>query len=154
VVRLKRIRVKHKNGESAASTDIRAPVGIETTFEVLENGHILLPHFYLVNEDSVYVFVSLDLDPAWRGKPRPKGEYIATAWIPGNLLAEGSFFVTPGMVITAPVYMDQYWVREAVSFQVIDKMEGDSARGDWTKELRGVVRPLLQWDTDFTRTPV
>ena len=49
--------------------------------------------------------------------------------------------------------MDQRCGSEAVSFQVIDRMEGDSARGDWTKELRGVVRPLLQWETKFTGTP-
>ncbi len=153
VVRLRRIRTKNKNGDTAASIDIRSPVGIEITFEVLEDGHILLPHFSLKNEDGVYAFFSLDLDPVWRNKPRPRGEYIASAWIPGNLLAEGSFFVTPGMVITGPVYMDQRCGSEAVSFQVIDRMEGDSARGDWTKELRGVVRPLLQWETKFTGTP-
>jgi lipopolysaccharide transport system ATP-binding protein len=150
IVRLTRVRVKHENGESAASTDIREPVGIEMTFEVLEDGYTLLPHFDLVNEEGICAFTSLDLDPAWRGKARSKGTYVATAWIPGNLLAESGFFVCPGMVTTAPACVSEFWEREAVSFRVVDRMEGDSARGDWAKELDGVVRPLLKWETDFT----
>ena len=34
---------------------------------------------------------------------------------------------------------------DAVSFQVYDPGDGDSARGRFTGQLRGVVRPLLEW---------
>ena len=36
---------------------------------------------------------------------------------------------------------------EAVAFQVIDSREGDAARGDYAGQMRGVMRPLLQWAT-------
>jgi lipopolysaccharide transport system ATP-binding protein len=150
VVRLRRVRIKQADGQLAPAVDIRTPVGIEMTFEVLEEGYSLLPHFDVMNEEGICAFVTLDLDPTWRGKKRPKGTYVATAWVPGNYLAEGSFFINAGMVTVEPHRIMQFWEQEAVSFQVIDRMEGDSARGDWAKELSGVVRPMLNWETDFS----
>jgi hypothetical protein len=38
-------------------------------------------------------------------------------------------------------------VRDALSFHVQDPGEGDSARGLYTGQWRGVVRPLLEWTT-------
>jgi hypothetical protein len=39
-------------------------------------------------------------------------------------------------------------VYEAVSFHVQDPLEGDSSRGTFTGQWRGVVRPLLEWETE------
>lgn len=36
-----------------------------------------------------------------------------------------------------------------VAFQVVDSHDGDSARGDQTGTLPGVVRPLLTWHTQL-----
>jgi lipopolysaccharide transport system ATP-binding protein len=151
IARLRRIRIKREDGELAPSIDIRKPVGIEMTFDVLDDGFTLLPHFDVMNEEGVCAFMTLDLDPTWRKKKRPKGTYVSTAWVPGNLLAEGSFFINAGMVTGEPYKVVQFWEREAVSFQVIDRMEGDSARGDWAKEFGGIVRPLLNWETEFSQ---
>ena len=32
-----------------------------------------------------------------------------------------------------------------MSFQVVDRTQGDGARGEWVSDLPGVVRPLLPW---------
>ena len=40
-----------------------------------------------------------------------------------------------------------FFERDAVAFQIVDTMEGDSARGDYGGPVPGVVRPLLEWDT-------
>jgi lipopolysaccharide transport system ATP-binding protein len=37
--------------------------------------------------------------------------------------------------------------RDAVAFQVVDSLEGGSARGDYAGAFPGVVRPLLKWDS-------
>jgi lipopolysaccharide transport system ATP-binding protein len=71
------------------------------------------------------------------------------ACIPGNLLSEGTLFVTPGLITLDPV-TKQFSVREAVAFQVVDPMEGDSARGEWNAGFQGVVRPMLKWSTECT----
>jgi lipopolysaccharide transport system ATP-binding protein len=152
IARLRRVRIKNESGQTAASIDIRMPVGFEMTFEVLQEGYTLLPHFKLQNDEGVAAFVTLDVDPKWRKKKRPKGTYTATAWVPGNYLAEGSFFINASLLTLEPQRIGQFSEREAVSFQVVDSMEGDTARGDWVKHLKGVVRPLLTWETDFNGT--
>jgi lipopolysaccharide transport system ATP-binding protein len=119
------------------------------TFELIQDGYILLPRFQLHNEDGVRVFTTLDLDPTWRKKKRSKGTYTATAWVPGNFLAEGNFFVG-AFLLTLEPRMKQFGERDIVGFNVYDRLEGDSARGDWAKEIGGVVRPLLKWETDYT----
>jgi lipopolysaccharide transport system ATP-binding protein len=146
IVRLCAVRVLDQDGEIPHAIDIRRPLRIETEYEVLKSGYILLPHLYLSNEEGVCVFGTQDLDPEWRGRPRPAGRYISTVWIPGNLLAEGMVFVDANMNSLEP-FIFQYQSRSAVAFMVADSLEGDSARGDWTGHMPGVVRPLLKWTT-------
>ena len=152
VARLTRVRVKDENDQTAASVDIRTAVGFEMTFEVIRDGYTLLPHFKLANDQGILAFTTVDVDPKWRKKKRPKGWYTATAWVPGNLLAEGDFFIHAAMTTLEPQTLPQFHEKEAVSFRVVDPMEGDSARGDWAMDLRGLVRPLLRWETEYGGT--
>jgi lipopolysaccharide transport system ATP-binding protein len=149
VARLRAVRIRDDDGQIAEAVDIRRPLTIEMEYEVLKPGYVLLPHFDFFNREGVLIFKTLDQDPAWRRRPRPVGRYVNTTHIPGNFLAEGSLFVGAALVTLNPIIL-QFNERDAVSFQVIDSFEGDSARGDWSKTLPGIVRPLLQWDTQFT----
>lgn len=149
VARLRAVRVRTEDGQIANTVDIRRPVAVEMEYKVLKPGHVLLPHYHFINEEGVDTFVTVDLDPAWRRRPRPAGHYVSTAWVPGNLLAEGALFVRANLITLNPDTI-QFIVPDAVAFQVIDSLEGDSARGDWTKHLGGVMRPLLKWDTQFS----
>jgi len=38
--------------------------------------------------------------------------------------------------------------REAVAFEVVDSTELDTARGDYTGPMPGVIRPLLRWENE------
>jgi lipopolysaccharide transport system ATP-binding protein len=146
VVRLRAVRIRTKNGLVTAAVDIRQPVGLEMEYEVLKPGSHFLPNFNVFDGDGVWVFTTMDQDPTWRGRHRPPGRYISTAWIPGNFLAEGSLYVEPAMMTPAP-FVAHFCERDAVVFQVVDSNAGDSSRGDWTGKMRGVVRPLLNWTT-------
>jgi lipopolysaccharide transport system ATP-binding protein len=156
VVRLRAVRVRTEEGTITDAVDIRRPVGIDLEYEVLTSGHVLVPGYRVYNDEGVHLFTTLDTDPAWRQRPRPPGHYVSTAWVPGNFLAEGMCLVGTLVNSFNPriVHVNE---PEAVAFQVIDSLEGDSARGDYTGRMRGVVRPLLQWDTHFNghgpRTP-
>ena len=147
-VRLRTVRVLTDDGQASVTVDIRKPVKLEMEYEVLEPGKVLLPHFVLVNEKGDFVFVTIDQDPDWRRRPRPKGRYISTALIPGNLLAEGILFVNCNLFTLDPDIL-QFSSENAVSFHVVDSLAGDSARGDWAKNIPGVVRPLLKWTTQY-----
>ena len=146
VVRLMAVHVRDEDGEIAETVDIRKPCHIEMEYEMLQPGAVSIPNYNIHNEEGILIFGSLDLHPEWRRRPRPAGRWVSTVSIPGNFLAEGRFFVTASLATMHPWVM-QFCERDAVSFQVIDSMDGDSARGDYGGTFEGVVRPLLQWRT-------
>ena len=144
VVRLRGVSIRTEQGNVTDLHDIRHPIGIEIEFKVLEEGHVLVPNFHLFNDEGVCVFVLCDTDPAWRRRQRPAGAYRTTAWIPGNLLSEGSLFVGVAVSTVDPVIV-HFYEPSAVAFHVTDKMEGDSARGDYAGPFPGAVRPMVRW---------
>ena len=148
VVRLRAVRVRSEAGPAPDAFDIREPVGIELEYDLLQPGRVLLPHFGLINEEGLDLFVSCDLDPKWRGRKRPAGRYRGTGWIPGNLLAEGSFTVRVMMLSLDPDEL-HFMERDAVMFRVVDDLSAkDTARGDYGKPMPGLVRPVLRWVTE------
>jgi len=148
IVRLCSTRIKSGTGSVTETIDIRHPIKIEMEFEVLRSGHILVPNYHFFNDEGVYLFVAIDQDPEWRRKTRPAGHFVSTALIPGNFLAEG--ILTVGVAIsTFDPLVVHFYERDAVSFHIIDIIDGDSARGDYGGALPGVVRPLLNWNTLF-----
>jgi lipopolysaccharide transport system ATP-binding protein len=151
VARLRAVRVRTEDGRIADTVDIRQRLRVEMEYEVLKSGYVLLPHFYFRSQElDVSIFGTLDLDPTWRGRPRPVGRYVSSVQIPGNFLSDGMMFVNAALRTLGPLSTSQFWERSVVAFQVIDSFDGDSARGDWTGRVGGVIRPLLQWDTKFS----
>ena len=149
VVRLCSVRIRTEDGRITEAADIRQPVGLEMEYEVLQPDHILMPYFWVLNQEGVRVFSAIEQEPDWRGRTRPAGHYTSTAWIPGDFLAEGMLFV--GAAIRTPERKHRrFQERDAVAFQVIDSLDGDSARGDYTGPMLGVVRPMLKWETHYT----
>jgi lipopolysaccharide transport system ATP-binding protein len=148
VARLRAVRVRAGDGSVAEAVDIRRPVTIEMEYQVLQPGYVLIPNFHCYNEEGICVFILHDLDPAWHRRERPPGKYLSTALIPGNFLSEGSLIVGAALSTHDPVTV-HFYERDAVGFQIIDSLEGNSARGDYAGPMPGVVRPLLDWTTQF-----
>jgi lipopolysaccharide transport system ATP-binding protein len=148
ITKLRSVRVCDEKRQTASSMDIRRPIGIEMTYEVLEAGKVLIPNFHFYNAQGVCVFISHDWSEHWRSRPRPRGIYTSTAWIPGNFLAEGHIFVTVVVSTYKPLTV-HFSERDAVTFSVVDSLDGDSARGDYAGVLPGIVRPILDWETKF-----
>jgi lipopolysaccharide transport system ATP-binding protein len=149
VVRLQSVRVRDESGTTIDSLDIRRPVGVEMVYEVLEDGHVLVPAYQFFNEAGTCVFATLDLEPEWRARVRPRGCFSSVAWVPGNFFSEGALLVTPAISTHRPAFKVHVNERDAVAFYIKDTFEGDSARGDYDGSLPGVVRPLLRWKTSF-----
>jgi lipopolysaccharide transport system ATP-binding protein len=148
VARLRAVRVRSEDGQIAELTDIRRPLRVEMEYDVLQPGHVLMAYYDFYNEEGLDVFSTMDLDPAWRGRPRPQGRWVSTVLIPGNLLAEGTLFVGPGLMSLTSL-ITQFQERDVVAFHVVDSHDGDSARGDWAGKVDGVMRPLLSWNTQL-----
>ncbi|MEM7260792.1 MAG: ABC transporter ATP-binding protein [Planctomycetota bacterium] len=145
-VRLLSARVIDEDGATSESVDIRRPVGIEMTYEVLKAGRVLTPNMHVHNDQGDHVFGASDTSHEARRVPRETGRYVSVAWIPGNLLTEGVHIVSPAISTMDPVEVHLY-ERDAVAFTVIDSVDGDSARGDYGGWIPGAVRPLLDWKT-------
>jgi lipopolysaccharide transport system ATP-binding protein len=146
VARLLSARIRTEQGDVSEVVDIRRGARVEMEFEVTRPGHVLVPNYHFFNEEGATIFVAHDSDPEWRRVPRPPGKYVSTAWIPGDFLAEGTVFVGVAVSTHDPVVV-HFYERDALAFQVVDSLDGDSARGDYAGPMPGVVRPLLRWTT-------
>ena len=149
VVRVHAVRVRTEDGEISDMVDISQPIGIEMEFDVLQSGHVLTPCYGFNNEEGTVMFVASDRDPHWQRRPRPSGRYRSTGWIPGNLLSEGTITVGAGIITEVPfrIHCDD---ENAVAFQVVETLGGNTARGDFAGPMPGLIRPLLKWNTEFT----
>jgi lipopolysaccharide transport system ATP-binding protein len=150
IVRLRRVRVCDEARRTVSAIDIRRPVAVELTYDVLCAGKVLVPNVHFYNEQGVCIFVSHDWQSRWRTESRQAGTYTSTMRVPGNFLAEGTIFVTAAISTYLPfeVHLQE---RDTVAFSVIDSLDGDSMRGDYAGLLPGVVRPNFDWETEFSR---
>ena len=149
IARLIAVRVRDEGGRVSESINIQQPFTIEMEYEVLKEDFVLYPHFSFENEQGQCAFVTLDQDPVWRRRPRPKGRFISTVFIPGNLLNEGMLFVNCILLTINPDNVE-FHAPSAVAFHVVDNHTGDSSRGDYSKNMKGIVRPLFNWKTQYS----
>ncbi len=148
LVRLRSVRVVQADGSPADYVDVREPVGIEIAFRVLRDGPPILPKIKVVSRRAHRLQRHGHRRRGGTSRREP-GEYVATAWIPGNFLNEGLITVDPAICsIDSPKLHHHVSVWQAVSFHVQDPGEGDSARGQFTGQWRGVVRPVLEWTNE------
>jgi lipopolysaccharide transport system ATP-binding protein len=149
VLRLLSARVVDGRGDTVHTVDVREPIGIELQFAVLADTGPLFPKLKLANDRGEIVFNALDPDPRWRETPEP-GTYTCTAWIPPNLLNEGVIAVDATVAsLGGPGLQNHINMPSVVKFHVVDPGLGDTAKGLFTGQLRGGVRPLLEWTTSY-----
>jgi len=148
VARLCAIRALDADGQGGFAFDIRGPVQIQLEYEVLKPGHILTPCVTIANQEGIDLFSVFDWGAEWRDRPRECGRYTSTMTIPGNFLAEGIHFITVGGFVRHP-YILQFYERDTITFCILDSFDGDAARGDLGSAIKGVVRPLLPWRTEY-----
>ncbi|MBK8277198.1 MAG: hypothetical protein IPK92_15600 [Nitrospira sp.] len=139
--------MRTEKGIVTDTVDIGEAVGVELEYEVLQPGHILVPNFGFKSDEGETLFVSNDRDPNWLRRPRPVGRYSSTVWVPGHFFGEGTVIVGGGLVREAPFH-EHCDYPEAVAFHVTESNEGITARGDYTGDIPGKIRPLLKWTTN------
>jgi lipopolysaccharide transport system ATP-binding protein len=148
LARILGVRLLPHEGVAPGVVDVRHPVGIEVVFRVLREGKPVFPKIKVLDEEGAIAFNAMDTHERWL-RSSPPGEYVSTAWIPGNLLNEGSVLVEAAVCsIDFPKLEHHAAVYQAISFEVLDPGEGDSARGIFAGQWRGVVRPMLEWTCD------
>jgi lipopolysaccharide transport system ATP-binding protein len=150
-VRLLAARVSG-SGMEGAVVDIRRAVAIEMDFEILSARYPLQPNVHVFNEEGACVFA---LNPSFMPEHRDQktpGFYRASVELPGNYLSEGMYSVDLAISTFEPVIVHCH-ERGALSFQVHDPAEGDSARGTYAGPYPGAVRPALAWRIEPMNPP-
>ena len=80
------------------------------------------------------------------------GQYKSIVRVPPNLLAEGEYIIGIGMFTSHGIPKHYLTVSHAILLQVYDPITGDTARGDYTARLVGVVRPKMDWRLEYKTT--
>ncbi len=149
VARLKSVRIL-QNDQVTETIDIRYPVAVEMEFWNLSETKKLFSSFSFYNEQGTLLFVSADLQKKeWVTKIRSRGIYRSRCIIPGNLLAEGRISVVAEVSTSEPVYEIHFLEFDSAGFQAVDTNEPGSARNGWGRNIPGVLRPSLEWNTEF-----
>jgi lipopolysaccharide transport system ATP-binding protein len=148
VARLNLVRVCQADGQVVEEVDMAQPTEIEMVYEVLEPGHVLLPHFALWTGHGQLAFLTFENEPAWRRTPRQTGRYMSKVTIPPNFLNEGMYYVNCNCLIRNPDRVE-FAAHSYIAFYVSESIGDDSARGDYAGPLEGVLRPLLNWTTEL-----
>jgi len=141
VVRLDAARLVDREGKTMPYAYSNQEVGVEIAYEVLKNDSFPVPNIHIFTNKGEYAFISHadmsdDLDRI--------GKHKMTAWIPANLLNDGSYSIGVAISTMMPLRVHLY-EREALIFQVLEDIE-HAKKNDFNQRIPGVVRPRLRWD--------
>ena len=148
VARIKSVRVTNSKGCAVQTVDVRDVVNIEVEYWLLRQGARPKAILQFINEAGQCLFSSADFLNNIPNHFEGTQVIRAKCYIPSNLLAEGQIFVLAALGQYNPNIIHAL-VQDAVSFQVVDYSEGYSARGDCAMEWPGLIRPLLEWNTEY-----
>jgi lipopolysaccharide transport system ATP-binding protein len=135
-------------GKLTDTVDIRLPIEVELTYETLEDNANLLSGVSFFNAEGVHLFLSADLHDAVWSQPRGRGVYRSLCHVPGNVFAEGLVRVSVEVSARRPLYRLHFLEPDSVGFQVVDRGQPGSVRGDWEQPFPGVMRPICEWKTE------
>ena len=148
LTRLRSVRIVDERGTQLDAVDVRQRIGIEVGFRVLRLGEPVFPKLKVLDRQGAVAFNVMDTAERWR-TPAAPGDYVSTAWIPGNLLNEGLTAVDVSICsLGSPKLFPHASERSAVAFHVQDPGVGDSSRGQFAGQWTGAVRPKLDWTVE------
>ncbi|WP_407682313.1 ABC transporter ATP-binding protein [Pseudocalidococcus azoricus] len=141
-------KVHSKDGTIKSNFEITEEIGITIHYRVTKSGYVFTHGCNLFNDQGINILNSHDIVSSMRNVPRSQGDYSATVWIPSNFLAEGTFII--GLAILTPEpFSIHLHEPNALAFKVTDNISGSSARGEYTGEFPGLVRPILKWEASL-----
>jgi lipopolysaccharide transport system ATP-binding protein len=129
------------------STPINCSVGIEIVYDILKSDKNIQPALQFITEKDILAFTVAYTNPSFIFERLKVGRYVTTAWLPPNLLNAGVMYVS--IMMATPDPLERHVVMEkAISFYIHELDDRIStARGLYSRDFPGVIRPLLSWDT-------
>ena len=142
-VRLKSISLSSIDGNSKSVFDVNEDIYIRLVYQVgVPNTSFRCALVF--STQGVAAFSSVEPIELERSRT---GLYSSVVKVPSHLLSESEYSVNVSAFASAGSKKHYVSVRNAINFQIYDSMTNPSARGDYTQNLAGVVRPMLHWET-------
>ncbi|AKB45109.1 ABC transporter ATP-binding protein [Methanosarcina vacuolata] len=139
--KLLRVRIIKKDRTTSNTIVVNENFGIETTYQILEEGYKPSANFLISTQAGTKVFQSLETKTEGIFT---KGKYRSIAWIPANLLNNETYILNIALTTHNPVYIH---CQTEILFSVQDDLNAIT-RGDYKLQMHGVIRPYLFWETE------
>jgi lipopolysaccharide transport system ATP-binding protein len=146
---LQKVRVIDERFEELPNARLDERVGIEITYEVVSES-AFTHSINIFNETGLHVFTAQDLTGAPVQFRKEKGRHVATAWIPANLLKEGSYRVSVAAIRYNPFHIIFHHM-DVVGFTAYEGVTEDGLRKFYSEHIPGVVLPQIDWTFSTVR---
>jgi lipopolysaccharide transport system ATP-binding protein len=143
-IRLLEVKVLNKNKEITINHSVIDEIDIEFIYEILKENQLFTHGFNLYNNHNVHILSSHDKDSTTLHTSLPLGKHSKIITIPGNFLAESSYSCSFAIMNYNPFHVE-FHEMNIVGFNVIDELGNNTVRGNYSGNLPGLVRPLLNW---------
>jgi lipopolysaccharide transport system ATP-binding protein len=134
-----------ENGVIRSRYDTTEKLGISMDYQVMKENVAFTHGINVYNQEQVNIFNSHDVTTGSAGRQKKKGRYTATVWIPANLLPEGIFSISVAIFLPNPLDVLIHEEKK-LSFEMYTDFSKLSARGNYTDDFPGFIRPLLHWE--------
>jgi lipopolysaccharide transport system ATP-binding protein len=142
--RLLGVRITDICAQPISQIDIESPFAVEVEYHVLCPDTVLNLSLSIFNFEDVYVLSSPSItDKQWFQHSHPTGIYRSRCIVPGGLLNQGRYNVTILLVENG-----RHIITQQDRIVSIDMVDLGVNRGGYFGYWGGVVRPMLQWNTD------
>jgi len=140
--------VVDKDRREVKGVTVDQTVGIELVYDVLCGGKVILPAATFHDAANVHLFTAVYTDPEYMQKPKEAGRYVSVLWIRPHLFNTGTMYATISLTTPTSGKLERHVVIDkALTLDVFEAPFGTpSARGTY-REVKGAVRPLLEWET-------
>lgn len=144
-VRIRRAAIEIADGSQDGQITTRTPLEVVFEFWNHKPGARLNLTVHLHDRNGTVAFETGPVrDTVWRGRPFPKGLFRSSFRIPGDLLNDGLYSAM--LLVVEDESRVTYRHEDILVFNVVDD---GSDRGPYHGEVRGVVRPILDWQTEL-----
>jgi len=146
IAKLRAVRILDDSGREAEWIDIQRPVTVEVEYWNFQDKKRPTAILHFLNQAGICLFATNEFNsPHWRDLENAPALVQARCTIPGHFFAEGRIFVLAAIGSYNPNCV-HVKIPDAVSFQVVDRTDGDGVRGPYSgKDWPGVIRPMLNW---------
>ena len=141
-VKLVGIKLIDSDGKGKSLVKVNSPSFLEIEYLVMTPG-LKFRCAAGFNTQGVVAFTTMEPQES---KHECAGRYVSRVEIPANLLAEGEYSISISIFASKGLKIRYVRAKNVFTFQVVDYITGDSARGDFAQNVAGVLRPVLKWN--------